>query len=449
MRTKTFLITGVIAGAARSLPRMCGPTSRGMVHVMIGVHEGMIHAHAESVPGGRVDLLRFPGESYSGAAAVLNETWYSSRYGWMADGFISLGDGEGIWIENIARDAGLGVYEGGMRMMRHMHTYGAIFGTDGSDPGRLERAMRHDWFSATGIGEYDATFRITVRDAAGRDGRFVRLGGGDAAFHRGADAGRGRGVRAGGRGRGKEAAVKRETRWTATALLVGAGLASLARGGLPPLGGDEPCFGDADGAEPVRGFGGASGRAGADRGGRGVHGPRIGAERDAVQRAVRVARERVMGAPVGGFVYIECIESSPGLLAYAGRAFGPYAFMDPLFGTAGSSTRMIWDGVMLHNYSAVTAPGHYAATYRVYFGDSTGAALPGYEAGEITLGWVWATDCPADLAEPFGVLDLMDITAFVSAFVAGHPAADLAEPTGVFDLADVIAFAEAFAGGCP
>lgn len=244
--------------------------------------------------------------------------------------------------------------------------------------------------------------------------------------------------------------MKRETRWTATALLVGAGLASLARGGLPPLGGEmnhalvtltaQNRFvvlvehpGEQVLIEAAEEYTGPASV---------LNGTRFNAQYGWLVSGL-------WAPPVGGFVYIECIESSPGLLAYAGRAFGPYAFMDPLFGTAGSSPRMIWDGVMLHNYSAVTAPGHYAATYRVYLGDSTGAALPGYEAGEITLGWVWATDCPADLAEPFGVLDLMDITAFVSAFVAGHPAADLAEPTGVFDLADVIAFAEAFTGGCP
>lgn len=56
---------------------------------------------------------------------------------------------------------------------------------------------------------------------------------------------------------------------------------------------------------------------------------------------------------------------------------------------------------------------------------------------------------PADLSEPFGVLDLSDITAFVGAFVAQDPAADLAEPTGVFDLADLTAFVTAFTGGCP
>jgi hypothetical protein len=55
----------------------------------------------------------------------------------------------------------------------------------------------------------------------------------------------------------------------------------------------------------------------------------------------------------------------------------------------------------------------------------------------------------ADLAEPFGVLDLSDITTFVGAFTTGDPAADLAEPFGVFDLADITAFVGAFTAGCP
>lgn len=57
--------------------------------------------------------------------------------------------------------------------------------------------------------------------------------------------------------------------------------------------------------------------------------------------------------------------------------------------------------------------------------------------------------CPADLAEPFGILDLADIQAFTAAFINGDPLADLAEPTGVFDLADVQAFVAAFIAGCP
>jgi hypothetical protein len=55
----------------------------------------------------------------------------------------------------------------------------------------------------------------------------------------------------------------------------------------------------------------------------------------------------------------------------------------------------------------------------------------------------------ADIAAPFGVLDLGDISAFIGAFLAGEPAADLAPPAGVFDLADLSAFVNAFVGGCP
>jgi hypothetical protein len=56
---------------------------------------------------------------------------------------------------------------------------------------------------------------------------------------------------------------------------------------------------------------------------------------------------------------------------------------------------------------------------------------------------------PADLAPPFGVLDLADVTAFVQGFVAQDPIADLAEPFGVWDLADVSLFVAAFTGGMP
>ena len=58
-------------------------------------------------------------------------------------------------------------------------------------------------------------------------------------------------------------------------------------------------------------------------------------------------------------------------------------------------------------------------------------------------------DCGiADLAEPFGVLDLQDINLFIFGFSLQHPDVDLAPPFGVFDLADVIAFLDAFNAGC-
>ena len=56
---------------------------------------------------------------------------------------------------------------------------------------------------------------------------------------------------------------------------------------------------------------------------------------------------------------------------------------------------------------------------------------------------------PADLAAPFGTLDLADIAVFVTAFVAGETPADLADPCGVYDLADISAFVTPFGAGCP
>lgn len=55
----------------------------------------------------------------------------------------------------------------------------------------------------------------------------------------------------------------------------------------------------------------------------------------------------------------------------------------------------------------------------------------------------------ADLAEPFGILDLADIAAFIAAFVEEDPLADLSEPFGVFDLQDITVFVSAFVAGCP
>lgn len=53
----------------------------------------------------------------------------------------------------------------------------------------------------------------------------------------------------------------------------------------------------------------------------------------------------------------------------------------------------------------------------------------------------------ADLAEPFGVLDLGDLQAFIAGFLGQDPIADITGD-GVLDLADVQAFVAAFTAGC-
>ncbi|MBL4591651.1 MAG: hypothetical protein JKY96_06790 [Phycisphaerales bacterium] len=57
--------------------------------------------------------------------------------------------------------------------------------------------------------------------------------------------------------------------------------------------------------------------------------------------------------------------------------------------------------------------------------------------------------CAADLAEPFGVLNLQDVFAYLALFNAQDPAADLASPLGTLNLQDVFAYLALFNAGCP
>lgn len=54
---------------------------------------------------------------------------------------------------------------------------------------------------------------------------------------------------------------------------------------------------------------------------------------------------------------------------------------------------------------------------------------------------------PADFSEPYGVLDLSDITAFVSSFGSQSPPADL-NGDGLWDLSDIVVFMAGFMDGC-
>ena len=67
---------------------------------------------------------------------------------------------------------------------------------------------------------------------------------------------------------------------------------------------------------------------------------------------------------------------------------------------------------------------------------------------DLTFGFNVAP-CPADLAAPFGVLDLGDINAFIQGFVENEDFVDLTPPVNVLDLADISAFINSFMAGCP
>lgn len=57
--------------------------------------------------------------------------------------------------------------------------------------------------------------------------------------------------------------------------------------------------------------------------------------------------------------------------------------------------------------------------------------------------------CVVDLAEPFGVVNVFDLLAFLELYNAGSPLADLAEPFGAFSVFDVFAYIGLYNAGCP
>jgi len=158
--------------AATSTPDISG----AMKHVFISYDSasGISSWVDDSLPGdpasNPVVLNTFPGESYPGNAAVLDDTYYSARYGWLANGFINLQPDEAIWIERVDATPGLDVYEGGMRGMWAMHSFDPILGTAGSsDLWQWNGTMMHNWYATDAVGSFEATYRVFLGDLAGNE----------------------------------------------------------------------------------------------------------------------------------------------------------------------------------------------------------------------------------------------------------------------------------------
>ena len=156
-----LLALGLAATAAvADIPRI---DDGGMVHVMLSFDGTTLSA---GQPAETVTLQTYAGESYDGAASVLNGTAYSSRFGFLNDGFLTLGQDQHLWIERTAGTAGLQAYSGGMRPMAPMHSFEEIFAADGD---RIEYlgVMNHPWFATTSLGAHEMSFRVYIGDAQG------------------------------------------------------------------------------------------------------------------------------------------------------------------------------------------------------------------------------------------------------------------------------------------
>ena len=132
--------------------------------------------------------------------------------------------------------------------------------------------------------------------------------------------------------------------------------------------------------------------------------------------------------------------------------------------TASQSTRlrgflgsvMVAESIVAHDgddqlNQSITINGFFNRAELVYINNSNGLPSDRIEVVDnicfdVATG---LTPCnAADLAQPFGLLDLSDINAFVSAFTGNLPAGDL-NSDGLFDLSDINLFISAFTGGCP
>lgn len=132
--------------------------------------------------------------------------------------------------------------------------------------------------------------------------------------------------------------------------------------------------------------------------------------------------------------------------------------------TASQSTRlrgflgsaMVAESIVAHDgddqlNQSITINGFFNRAELVYINNSNGLPSNRIEivdniCFDVATG---LTPCnAADLAQPFGLLDLSDINAFVSAFTGNLPAGDL-NSDGLFDLSDINLFVSAFTGGCP
>ncbi len=96
--------------------------------------------------------------------------------------------------------------------------------------------------------------------------------------------------------------------------------------------------------------------------------------------------------PPGTAIWIENINTSPGLETYSGS--GTFASYTPIFGTAGSARLWKWSGAMVHNTYAVQTPlvERYFAEYRLYIGDAATGSRTGFtDIGETSIRLEWTT----------------------------------------------------------
>ena len=107
---------------------------------------------------------------------------------------------------------------------------------------------------------------------------------------------------------------------------------------------------------------------------------------------------------------------------------------EPLFVLAGDVDGLNGDDVIAIGLAVSPPPG------------SRGGGISGQVTTTLNIGQSLGCNV-ADIAEPFDVLDLADISVFVTGFTSGDPVVDF-DQNGIYDLADITVFVTGFAAGC-
>lgn len=109
--------------------------------------------------------------------------------------------------------------------------------------------------------------------------------------------------------------------------------------------------------------------------------------------------------PSGIAIWIRKLSSSPGLGAYRYRS-GAVRLWDPIFGTAGVTNALQWDGTMFHpGFTAPPGTGSYTAMFEAFLMNTdTGEPVANGSTSPFTLNWTGVPDGRPTLTIAFTVL---------------------------------------------
>lgn len=151
---------GVAAAAALcAAPAAANPTLGGpMSHLLVSVFNQQVFLSFESPSMSTVTMQ--DGGGFTGPASVLNGTGYNGQFGWLANGFVALPPGAGVFVRAVDSSPWLSVYA--------QSGFAPILGTTSSDPlWQWNGTMTHNWYATRVHGEHRVSYEVFVGDASG------------------------------------------------------------------------------------------------------------------------------------------------------------------------------------------------------------------------------------------------------------------------------------------